>query len=586
MLAFIVPHTQLRTRRGSKTWIPKLHHLRPSQTPVARRVLPMATHDEHAAEKLAKQAEKLQLLITERASAVRECSILHYVPISSEAKRVHVSPAQQLLVVAGNRAGKTDTMLAELVIQLTGIVPLSLRDCYPVSKIRAPIRARLVVKSIINTWQPVMLPKLQWFQWNGSGEPGGHLGHWGWIPKHLLLKGEWSESWSEKHRTLTLANGSTLQIMSHENDIADFSGGSLHIVAIDEGIDSARYRENLLRIADVSGQIIMAMTPPDEEAASWDAAWSYDQLYQKGIEGAGKDPSIEAITLFTEQNYILDQQALQELTRGLTPAQREVRLRGRYLHLSGRIYKNFSVNPQLWCFGCRDIVYNRICGHENFVEFTHVIEPFDVMQWPVVFALDPHPRKPNCMAWFAVDPNDDLLQVAELEVDDDPAEVWKQVQKLERELKLNVRKRLTDPNMGESPSGVKRGVTVRQSFANVGLRCDLADDNRDTARTTIRAMLVPDGRLKLPRLRVFSTCKKTIEQFGRYSWDSWAKYSADRKDPKATPQDKFSDFPTITGYVVNSKPLFRNLNFQFSFPGSRPLPQASHEAPQWPMLNN
>ncbi|MDZ4347033.1 MAG: hypothetical protein U1E51_31870 [Candidatus Binatia bacterium] len=63
--------------------------------------------------------------------------------------------------------------LVELVIQLTNIVPFSLEGVYPKEKLRAPIRARLICQSLTNTWQEVILPKLQWWKWNGPAEPGG-----------------------------------------------------------------------------------------------------------------------------------------------------------------------------------------------------------------------------------------------------------------------------------------------------------------------------------------------------------------------------------------------------------------------------
>ena len=522
------------------------------------------TSDELAQIPLAKRQEYLQELLKRRLQAQQQNPILFYQAASPEARSIHLSMAPQILAVGGNRSSKTDTALAEMVIQMTGIVPLSLEVDYPKSKLRAPIRTRLIARTTTNTWISVIIPKLQWWQWNGKGELGGPNGHWGWIPREFLIKGDWQESWSEKYKTLTLTNGSTMQVMSHENDVTEFSGGSFHLILIDEGINSPKYRENLIRTMDVKGQLIMVMTPPDEEAAAWDAAWTHDQLYEKGIPGPEKDPHIDAFTLFTEANRILDKEQIDAVTSGLTPVQKEVRLHGRYLHLSGRVYGTFSDRPRLWCLRCNGVVLSGICGHNDSISFCHVIEPADEFyHWPVIYALDPHPRKPHAMLWLAIDPADDWWQIGDLEVDGEPEIVRDKVFAFERLHGLHIAKRLIDPNMAKSPAHVagRRGITVRDEFDHVGLRCDLADDNRPTAIARVRQMLKPDIRTRDTRYHVFRTCGPTIQQMNRYSWQEWARYSADTKDPKPVPMDKYSDFPTLLGYIGNYNPHYANLMY-------------------------
>ena len=511
---------------------------------------------------LEERQKYVEYLLKERLKQQQINPILFYQPASPEARKVHLSTAQQIIAVGGNRSSKTETALAEMVIQMTGVVPFSLQDTYPKCKLRAPIRARIIARTTTNTWATVILPKLQWWQWNGRGEQGGPFGHWGWIPREFLIKGDWKESWSEKYRTLTLTNGSTMQVMSHENDVSEFSGGSFHFIVIDEGISSPKYRENLMRTMDVGGQVIMAMTPPDEEAASWDAAWTYDQLYEKGIAGPNKDPNIDAFTLYTEANRILDSEQIAAVTSGLTAGQREVRLHGRYLHLSGRIYNTFSDRPRLWCFRCNDLVFSGICGHDDLVEFCHIINPdVEFYRWPTIYALDPHPRKPHAMLWVAIDPADDWWQVGELEVDGEPEVVRDKVFEFEKRHGLSIAKRFIDPNMAESPAHVAghRGVTVRDEFDHVGLRCDLADDNRSTAIARVRQMLKPEHRTRDTRYHVFRNCTTTIQQMNKYSWQEWARYSADTKDPKPIPMDKFSDMPTLLGYIANYNPTYARL---------------------------
>ncbi len=486
----------------------------------------------------------------------------------------HKCLATEIVCTGGNRSSKTEGALVEMVIQMTGVVPFCLEDVYPKEKLRTPIRARLICQSLTNTWEQVILPKLQWWKWTGSSEPGGSNGHWGWIPKNMLIGGDWSKSWSEKYRMLTLANGTTMQVMSHGQEVADFASSSLHFILNDEGPKHGVYRENKMRILDVGGRIYTAFTPPDDESASWDAAWIYDELYEKGLPGPGKDPEIESFTLYTEDNRYLRPEDIVKIVKGLTATQKEVRLKGAFLHLTGRVFPLYTDKIQHWCFSCNDVVISSggkclNCKDTDVVDFCHLVEPFEVpTTWPVIMVIDPHPRKPHTLSWVAVDPTDDLWQVAELEVNDEPVEVKKAVDRLESDHHLQVCKRIMDPNMGESPDSSSKRTTdkVRESFDKVGLRCDMADDDQITGRSRVKEYLKPDARTRRPRLHVFQTCARTNSQMNKWCWAEWARYSADTRDPKPATMNKNDDFPKNLIYAVNCQPTFAGLRM-----GMRPI---------------
>ena len=504
-------------------------------------------------------------LLQQRYTLFQQNQLYLYEPVSPDSKKIHSSVTKQVFTTGGNRSSKSDTHLVELCIQLTGIVPHCLEGIYPAVKLRLPIRARLVCKSLLNTWDAVLRPKLQWWQWNGRGNPGSDFGHWGWIPPAFLIDGEWAKSWNERHRTLQLTNGSTLQIMSYDQDLQDFSGGSYHLILEDEGPPEDIHRENLMRTLDVGGKVMIAMTPPDDESDSWDAAWVYDGLYLLGLPGPNKDPDIDTFNLFTEQNRTLAPEEIELISRRLTPQQREVRLHGKFMHLGGRIYSNFTQVPRLWCFSCNSLAVGAnntcaICGSE-LVEFCHIEPEFEIPRsWPTVFALDPHPRKPNCCLWVAFDLNDDPWIVAEMETSEPPGMLKLQVETLENDFRLNVTTRLIDPNMGRSSGGVNhREHSVQEEFDLVGLYCTEAIDDRFTARSRIREWLMPNRRTQRPRLHIFRRCKKTIFQFERYSWDSYNARTEVRRDVKQVPQDKHSDFPTLLGYIANGGFTYRGV---------------------------
>lgn len=506
----------------------------------------------------------------------KQVQLAYYQLANPMAERVHSSVASEIAIVGGNRSSKTDTLLAEFATRMTGHIPLSLQSTYPREKLATlPIRARLVCNSLTDTLEPVIKPKLRWDQWNGVGDPDQGRGHWGWIPQHCLKGGTWEKAYSEKYRTLSvnvdnywvgqggtinsMRGTSTLQFLSYDQDLTAFTGSSMHLVGHDELPQADIYRENRLRTLDVRGQILTAFTPPDEIGQSRaDVSWFYDEVYEPGR--AGKS-GFETIILHTEANRILDAAAIADLSSKLTDEQREVRLHGNFLHLSGVIYSLFTQGSSVWCFKCQKKIvpidnHCLTCKSDDIESFTHVIEPHVVPNnWPIVMVIDPHPRKKDAIGWFAITPSDDVVMVAEAEADGTAADVKRVIDQVEQSNRLLVRKRLMDPNIAtETNDKMGRNWTIRKAYDDVGLRCDLANDDVNVGINEVKELLKPDVRTRRPRLRVFASCEKFRYGMSHWSWDEHVR-SGD-KEPKEKVRDKAKDFPDLIRYLALDKPDF------------------------------
>ena len=509
----------------------------------------------------------------------QENQLAYYRLVNPMALRVHLSTAREVDIVGGNRSSKTDTTLAELGIQTTGVVPESLRAVYPREKLRAPIRARVVCNSLTDTLEPVIKPKLRYDQWNGVAAPSTGKGHWGWIPRRLLKGGSWESAFSAQNRTLHVSVDSTwvgndgmvnssrswssVQFMSYDQDLSTFAGSSMHFIMHDELPPADIYRENRLRTLDVQGQIYTAFTPPDEAGIQvGDVTWFFDDVYERGLPGPGKAKDIETIILHTERNELLDEQAIADLASKMTDAQREVRLRGKFIHLSGVIYGLFSRTENWWCYRCQRKVFpvGGTCPHctgDDIGEFCHVVDPFPIPSgWPVLFVVDPHPRKPDAIGWFAITPSDDLVWIGELEVEGTADDIASAVRDFESRNRINPVKRLMDPNMAtETNDKLKRGWTIRKAYDDAGLRCDLANDEMASGINEVREYLKPDSKTRRPRLTVFSTNERAIYGMTHWTWDEH-RAGGDR-ELKEMPRDRHKDFPDLVRYAVMDRPSFR-----------------------------
>ena len=108
----------------------------------------------------------------------KENAILHYTPASDSVRQVHLSTHQTLGVGGGNGSSKTEGCLAEIVMCCTGRIPMSLTfdpdkkwkqgetkrgtEWYvdPKTKLRGPIKVRVVCESLTNVLANIILPKL------------------------------------------------------------------------------------------------------------------------------------------------------------------------------------------------------------------------------------------------------------------------------------------------------------------------------------------------------------------------------------------------------------------------------------------
>jgi len=507
-------------------------------------------------------------LLTEWAVDKKENAILHYKPVTDTARRIHTSTKQTIGVGGGNGSSKTETCFAEIVACATGCVPLSLRDDPNIDwkkKLRGPIRVRVVCESLTNVLANILLPKLKWWEWTGVDLPGGERGHWGWVPKNSLIHGSWEKSWSEKYRTLQIkyhntldpndpVGVSTIQFMSRDQDSSDFASGDFHIVMHDEPPTYAIWRENQARTMRVRGRMMLAMTWPDDPSIPVD--WIFDEVYEPGEDTTNN--TVDWINLYTTDNPNLDQEAIKIQESQWDEQTSNVRLRGQPIRFSNRVHQLFTDQTQTWCFACGRtvIAHSGKCGRcesSTIVEFNHVGDHPPAANWPTIYLVDPHPRKPHMMAWWQVTPQDDLVQVAEAVCEGDPTDVRLLCDAVEGDMGLSVSWRYIDPNMGRSPASSKRGVTWQDEFDTAGLHCDLADDS-GVGRKRIDEYLKPDPHTLAPRIAIDSSCTQSIFQMKRFVWDDYRKTL--ERDLKQIPKPKNDDFPTLTKYLLNSDPSF------------------------------
>lgn len=263
------------------------------------------------AKKQSTSVEDLQLLFKDGLQrAVSRPSIFGYRP---HAKQVdfHTNQCRGRLYIGGNRSGKTVGGVVEDIWRLRGKHPYR-----PVPS--APVRGRLVTTSYTEGVKQVIIPEFQ-----------------KWLPPSELVNGSWTDSYNTSDRLLTLANGSTIEFMSYDQQLDKFAGTSRHFIHFDEEPPKAIFNECKMRLLDTAGDWYITMTPVEG------MTWVYDDVYEPGLVPGS---NIGVIEIDTAQNPYVSALEIEEVMSGLDDEEKKARKQGKFVQIGGLVYKKFTAD--------------------------------------------------------------------------------------------------------------------------------------------------------------------------------------------------------------------------------------------------
>lgn len=270
----------------------------------------------------------------------------------------HTSNARGRLYIGGNRSGKTVGGVVEDIWWLRGQHPYR-----PVPN--PPVRGRIVTVSYIEGIQKIVIPELT-----------------RWIPPSDLKNGSWEDSYSKQERTLTLSNGSTVELMSYDQGLEKFAGTSRHFTHFDEEPPKSIFDECRMRLLDTGGDWWLTMTPVEG------MTWVYDTLYLPGLVPGG---NIDVIKIDTAENPYISTAEIENAISGLDENEKKARKRGEFVQIGGRVYKEFSSDVH--------------------VLKEPIIPPHN---WTHYASLDHGFNNPTCWLWHAVSPNGSVVTYDEI----------------------------------------------------------------------------------------------------------------------------------------------------------------------------
>lgn len=436
-------------------------------------------------------------LLDEEVKWRKSRKLLYYVPLPKP-EIFHMAESSCRAIFGGNRSGKTTAGGMEFLFHTTGIYP----KWYPEKmRVYGPVKGRIVAKDFQKGIGEVIIPFLE-----------------EWLDMSLVAR---------KYRNpigipvkWELKNGSVFDILTHEQNTEQFEGWKGHIAWFDEPPPRDKYIATTRGLVDYKGRHWLTLTPLTQP-------WIYDEIYTKAD---GK--RITVVTTDIRDNIHLTESAIKEFEDMLTEEEKEARLHGRFMHLSGLVYKEFRPDY-------------------------HICEPFQPPAvWTRYFAIDPHERTPTACMWLAVSPQGNMVIYDELWMEGDVESIAHAIHAQEGVLVPQVR--LMDPH-NDKDNQISGGFNIRKEFMKHGVYCQRANSDPTLGKSRIRAALQMKysslTKTEAPLLRVARNCTQTIYEFQHYIWDDYRR-NKEEYGLKEQVKKKNDHFMDALRYIMNHDPRY------------------------------
>ena len=316
--------------------------------------------------------QQIKIRLSELKRRFREERIRGWQPSEppfNDQKSAYLSKLKIQYLSGGNRSGKTECGVAKAIDYCTGYHP-TLSERHP-----PPVHGRYCGTTWEDGIKGVILKKFQTM-----------------VKRSDLFGWSWDKAWSEKSRTLAFClngqknvRGSTIRFYTYVQKVSTYGGDDLDFVIMDEHGAKPFYTENIARLVDRNGWIMLTETP--EAGMTWEDGEILERF------AAGDEDF--AVWLFdSRKNKYLDKDGLASLIKTIGDDEElfNTKIRGIMSALAGRIYPMFNEN-------------------------VHPIDDFEIPakspRWHKSIIMDPHKKKETALLWLAWSKDGDVYAYRE-----------------------------------------------------------------------------------------------------------------------------------------------------------------------------
>ena len=478
---------------------------------------------------LAQLHEKLLELeeIDQTLKARRRTRGLDYFVPNANQLRAFRSKARHVLFVGGNRSSKSTTGAVQAICWASGQTPKCSchGEWFSLERRRKVPNKGVIVVTSFPIIEKVIEPRLrQYF-------PMDEVVSWKRTPQHYL-------------RRIELKNGSIIDILTNEMDEMAFESADWDWAWIDEPTSKRRWDAIQRGLLDRHGQTIFSFTPLIEPWMKGDLVDKADSVRIEGIEASTYENQSDI-----HGGAILAASDIREFEEGIDPQERQTRIFGKFFHLKGVVYPTYQPSVHEWT---EDISANLFYKHPD----------------PVICVLDPHDRKPHWVIWAWLDRADRLFVDSELKHTGDLPSLKRAILKHEMERGYRIKRRIIDPNFGQSPAAVGLGRTVIQELARTPFSLSFGGVSDDVTAGHLKVKWYlsfdpskPLSFVNQPKLYFHrDRCRLTIHSVKNLQYEEWKGIAKDNKDEKEKEKEKDSDGAAVVRYLCMSTPTFDRLH--------------------------
>jgi len=440
--------------------------------------------------------------------AIEKNKIRFFVP--TEKQEEFIRPKAKIkLFFAANKTGKTANTIIEDISHCLGYRPyLSPKDPDYRTLFKPPVKIRIYGEDFTQHIGGVIVPALK--EWIPQGEFTYQEGNPKKNPQGVAT------FWKFK-------NGSTIELLTYEQSSEKSEGWDGHLVHFDEPPPRATYIAAKRGLVVNGGICLFSMTPLKEP-------WLYDELWLR------EDKNILRIEANIETNLRhrrswwrpdgedgmawcgkLKQEDIDDFEKDLTADEKLARLKGKFMHLSGLVYKEF--NPNI-----------------------HIIPWFKVPNtWTFYEAIDPASRKPWAVSIMAVAPDETKYIVDEIFTEGLISDIAEAIKSKRKQLGYQpTAQTIIDP-MAVEPDTITK-TSIIDEFMKHGIYCQTGSKDRNRGIQLMKEHLTIRETDSKAGLYVMESCRRTIQEFGHYIWDEHSTRQArTRSDIKEIPKKMYDD---------------------------------------------
>lgn len=390
--------------------------------------------------------------------------------------------------VGGNQSGKTTGGGFDCAINT---VPQELVPPWLADFRRLPwdseVYGRIVVVDLVQALEGTMLPKLRKI-----------------IPKGALWKGDFDKAYNSRRRRLTFSNGSWWEFLTHDMEVDQYAGATLHFVWYDEEPPGNKGRmiheENEQRLLHYNGYFLFTMTP-----MLGFGGLTYNLLTDKGKPKRETDPDgTFTVHVHQDDNPHLSDAAKKRSRRGKSAEAITARVEGNFVHFAGVIYPQWDENRHV--VPAVDPLRDRKTGE---------------ILASVYVGIDPGIDHPSGLVWVAEDSAGRFEVIRSMKLKGaTTGQIASLIQATNADLRCSPRAYIIDPASRQRSQ--QTGRSLLMNFVDHGIVAIPGNNDRRGGFDRIRYLLEPgqdrDGNQLEPLLHVHAGNDQLIDEFREYRW--------------------------------------------------------------------